>query len=140
LRRCVAEEALVLVAERFGRLEVPAVLDVPGEGKIERAGDVTGDGVDRLGLAAEAWLAADVEHSPLRIVTDAVDLGNVGRRQMPGIGGIRLAWGGRFDRRGYRQRFGQCRTEATVEDLQMLVAGGAQHPPGSRGGVGRVVV
>ena len=52
LGRCVAEEAFVLVAERFGRFEVPAVLDVLREGEVDRAGDVAGDGVDGLGLAA----------------------------------------------------------------------------------------
>src|SRR5689334_16626592 len=59
LGRDVAEELLVHGAELRGGLA-----DVVGVREVDGAGDVPGDRVDGLGLAAEALARADVEDAP----------------------------------------------------------------------------
>ena len=93
--RTVAEEGAELLAQPVGRLEDAAVAEVLPVEAVERAGDVAGDRIDRLGLAAEALAAARVEDgAPRRPRRDAASVDARRERRPVGVGRLRLIGAG----------------------------------------------
>jgi hypothetical protein len=62
--RAVAQENAELGAQPVGRLEDAANVEVVLVETVQRAGDVAGDRIDRLGLAAEALAATCLQDGP----------------------------------------------------------------------------
>ena len=109
-----------------GELEMK---EVPG------AGNVAGDGIDGLGFAAEAGGGADVDDGPSWIKLDGFDKVAIDGGELPvfeGIGrsGLMLGGVGVEDEASGGEEFG-----LRVEHADLLMAGGAEHPPEAGSGV-----
>src|SRR5258708_34276810 len=105
------------------------MLEILAEWRVHGAGDVTGDGIDRLRFAAEPRLAADVDYLPLRVEPQLINGIHVDSWPMPGIGRVAVACHRGGDRRGHVQSPGEGRPEAAARYRNGGAAGAAQQPP-----------
>ena len=121
-----------LLAQPVGRLEAAAGAEVGLVEAVERAGDVAGDRIDRLGLAAEA-LAARASRTARR-GGRAGDAGGVDARQRATAarGRARRAGTG-ASRRSVRAPPARCQAATPPSSTATCgVAEPAQHPPEAR--------